>query len=84
MTDLGELTYILGMHIMWNHKAGRIELSQQHYIEDILKRYGKSDVRPISTPALTNKHLTKLISPKINIKSFQHALGAIMYPMLGT
>ena len=84
MTDLGELTYILGMHIMQDCKAGQIELSQQHYIEDILKCYGKSDVRPISTPVLTNKHLTKLTSPKINIKSFQHALGTIMYPMLRT
>jgi len=31
-----------------------------------------------------NKHLTKLTSPETNIKSYQCALGAIMYPMLGT
>jgi hypothetical protein len=65
-------------------KAGQIELLQQCYIEDILKCFGKSDVHPISTPALTNEHLTKLTSPKIDVKSFQHALGPIMYPMLGT
>jgi hypothetical protein len=27
MTDLGELTYILGIHIKWDHKAGCIKLS---------------------------------------------------------
>jgi hypothetical protein len=71
MTDLGKLTYILGIHIMQDCKAGQIELSQQCYIKDILKRFSKSNVCPISTPVLTNKHLTKLTSPKIDIKSFQ-------------
>ncbi len=42
------------------------------------------NTHPISTLALTNKHLIKLESPKISIKSYQHALGALMYPMLGT
>ena len=43
-----------------------------------------SDSHPISTPALTNKHLVKLELPEISTKSYQHALGALMYPMLGT
>ena len=37
MTDLGELTWILGMHVTWDHKAGQIDLSQQKYIKEILK-----------------------------------------------
>ena len=39
---------------------------------------------PISSSALTNKHLLKLPSPKVDAKSYQHTLGALMYPMLGT
>jgi hypothetical protein len=54
MTDLGELSYILSIHVTWDREAGRIELSQQKYIEDILERFGKSEVQPISTPALAN------------------------------
>jgi hypothetical protein len=84
MTNLGELTYILGMHVKRDRQAGRIELSQLRYIEEILERYGKSDVAPISTPVLTNQHLTKLQSPDVDAKSYQRALGALMYPMLGT
>ena len=84
MTDLSELTYILGMHIKRDRKAGQIELSQEHYIEDILDCYSKSDVYLINTPVLTNKHLSKLTTPKIDVKSFQCTLGAIMYPMLST
>jgi hypothetical protein len=43
-----------------------------------------SDTRTISTPALANKHLVKLKSPAISAKSYQRALGTLIYPMLGT
>jgi len=76
MTDLGEIAWILGIHVTWNREAGRIELSQQGYIEEILKRFGKSDVCPTNTPTLTNKHVTKLSSPEVDIKSYQRAFSA--------
>jgi hypothetical protein len=79
MTDLGELTYILGMHIMRDRKAGRIELSQQRYIEDILERYGKSDVRPISDQhprahqrAPYQTHITRNRREVISARSMRH------------
>jgi hypothetical protein len=49
-----------------------------------LEHFGKTGVCPINTPALANEHLHKLNSPEIDAKSYQRALGAIMYPMLGT
>jgi hypothetical protein len=82
MTDLGELTWILGIHVTRDRSAGWIALSQEKYIEEILERFGKSDVRPISTPALPNEHLEKLTSPEMDVKSYQSAIGALMYPML--
>ena len=84
MTNLGEITWILGMHITHDCKAGWIALSQEKFIKEVLERFGKSDIRPISTPALANEHLTKLTSPETDVKSFQRAIGALMYPMLGT
>jgi hypothetical protein len=53
-------------------------------MKDILKHFGKTDICPISTPALTNEHLKKLESPEVDAKSYQHALGALMYLMLCT
>jgi len=44
MTDLGELTWILGMHVTRDCKAGQIDLSQQKYIKEILERFRKSDI----------------------------------------
>jgi hypothetical protein len=84
MTDLGDISWILGMHVTCNHDAGWIAISQQKYTEEILERFGKSDICPISTPTLANEHLTKLNSPEIDTKSYQSTIGMLMYPMLGT
>ena len=37
-----------------------------------------------TTLVLANKHLVKLKSLAISTKSYQHALGTLMYLMLGT
>jgi hypothetical protein len=84
MTDLGELSWILGMHISRDRTAGWIAVSQEKYSLEILQRFDKSDSRPVSTPALANEHLKKLDNAEIEPKSYQSALGALMYPMLGT
>jgi hypothetical protein len=65
MTNLGEMAWILGMHVTCNCCAGWIALSQEKYILEVLEQFGKSDVCPISTPTLANKHLAKLTSPEI-------------------
>ena len=84
MTDLGEITWILGMHIMHDHHAGWIALSQEKYALELLDRFGKSDACPISTPTLANKHLVKVDSPEVDTQAYQRAVSALMYLMLGT
>ena len=84
MTDLGEISWILGIRVTRDRKAGWVALSQEKYIQEMLERFGKSNVRPISTPTLANEHLTKLPSPELEVKPYQSAVGALMYPMLGT
>ena len=72
------------MHVTRDRDAGWIAISQQKYIEEILERFGKLDICPISTLTLANEHLTKLNAPEIDVKSYQSAIGALMYPMLRT
>jgi len=84
MSDLGKIAWILGIHIIQDHLAGRIALSQEKYINEILERFGKSDVRPISTPALANEHLPKLENPEVDAKYYQRMVSTLMYAMLGT
>src|SRR5258707_682749 len=84
MMDLGEIAWILGIHVTRDRNAGWIALSQEKFITETLERFGKGDVHPISTPALANEHLKKLTNPEIDVRSYQSAVGALMYPMLGT
>ena len=84
MTNLGELSWILGMHIICNHITGSISLSQEKYSLEILARFNKTDVQPISKPALANECLQKLAEARVNIKAYRSALRALMYPMIGS
>jgi Reverse transcriptase (RNA-dependent DNA polymerase) len=84
MTNLGELTWILGMQVTWDRDTSWIVLMQRKYIEDMLEQYGLSNTRPSPTPILANQHLSKLASPEIDVKSYQCAVGALMYPSIGT
>ena len=84
MTDLGEISWILGIHITRNVEEGWISLSQQKYLEEVLERFDMADLHPISTPSLANQHLVHLPSPEVDAKHFQSALGTLMYLMLGT
>ncbi len=48
MSLLGELTYFLGLQVQQN-KDG-IFLSQTKYLNQILKKYGMEDSKPVCTP----------------------------------
>jgi Reverse transcriptase (RNA-dependent DNA polymerase) len=84
MTDLGNLSWILGMHVTWDRSKGWISISQEKYSDDVLERFGKESSRPMVTPALAGEHLTKVSEPEVDVKVYQSAVGALMYPMLGT
>jgi Reverse transcriptase (RNA-dependent DNA polymerase) len=84
MTDLGNLSWILGMYVTRDHDAGWISLSQEKYSNEVLERFRKSSIRPVSIPAVTNEHLRKLPQPKSDAKLYQSAVRALMYLMVGT
>ena len=55
--DMGEAKVILGVKI--TRISDSIMLSQEHYVEKILKRFGHFDTKPLSTPCDANTHLMK-------------------------
>ena len=57
MKDMDEAKVILGMKI--TRIGDSIMLSQEHYVEKILKRFRHFDVKPVSTPYDANTHLMK-------------------------
>lgn len=80
MKDLGRATSCIGIQI--NQKQDIIELDQQNYIEDILKRFGMQDCKPLGNPSDINQKLS------INMESdhegtenipYQQAVGCLLY-----
>ena len=68
MPDLGEITWILSMHVTCDQQAKK-------YVEYILERFDKSSVHPISTPALANGQLKKLKAPVMHWGPLSTCLG---------
>src|SRR5579871_1575270 len=91
MRDLGEISSYLGIEIKRDRKNRTVSLSQLKYIEDILKKYGMENCRPISTPMDTNKKLSKAMCLKTpeeieEIKNipYYNAVGSLIYLILRT
>jgi len=51
MKDLGELSWYLGVNVEWASDRSSVHLSQEAYINDLLKEYRMEDCTPRSTAA---------------------------------
>ena len=63
MKDLGQLHWFLGIKVTRDERTGDITMTQEAYIEDILKRFKMNNCKPISTPATTDR-LSKKDAPQ--------------------
>jgi Reverse transcriptase (RNA-dependent DNA polymerase) len=52
MKDLGETSYVLGLKIHRDRNKGILGLSQQAYIDKVLKRYGMKNCKSGNTPVV--------------------------------
>jgi len=88
MTDLGELHSFLGLQIQRNREQRRLYLSQQKYIGKILEDHGMRDCNPSLTPADPHIRLEKSSldyeATESEKRTYQSAVGSLMYAMLGT
>jgi hypothetical protein len=89
MKDLGEPRLLLGIQISRDRQAGTLTLSQENYINNILAKFGYTDLAPTKTPLDPNVTLLKRDN-KSNppnptlMKEYQEKLGSLMYAALGT
>jgi hypothetical protein len=47
---MGDLSQLLGMHIIRNRSARTMSLDQSKYLRDILAKHGRTDAKPSSLP----------------------------------
>lgn len=63
MTDLGQVNNILGINEQREGATGRMHLSQEKYIEELLEKFNMKHAIIVSTPTDTNLKITKEMSP---------------------
>jgi hypothetical protein len=87
LTDLGEISYFLGLRVTRDRSRCLLEIDQHKYISDILTRFGMSDANHALTPFTAG---TDLDIPTSNDTSpalthdYQSLVGSLMYAMLGS
>ena len=79
MKDMGEAKVILGVKII--RMGDSIMLSQEHYVEKILKRFGHFDAKPVSTPYDANTHLMKNRGDPMGQAEYAQIIRSLMHLM---
>jgi hypothetical protein len=78
MSMMGELKYFLGFQIKQLQEGTFI--SQTNYIQDILKKFGMNNAKPIKTPMGTNGHLDLNTGGKsVDQKVYWSIIGSLLY-----
>jgi hypothetical protein len=78
MSMMGELKNFLGFQIKQLQEGTFI--SQTKYIQDILKKFGKKNGKPIKTPMGTNGHLDLDTGGKsVDQKVYRSMIGSLLY-----
>jgi hypothetical protein len=78
MSMMGELTYFLGFQVK-QLKDG-IFISQTKYTQDLLKKFGMKEVKPIKMSMGTNRHLDLDAGGKfVDQKVYRSMIGSLLY-----
>jgi hypothetical protein len=78
MSMMEELKYFLGFRIKQLQEGTFI--SQTKYIQDVLKKFGMKNAKPIKTPMGTNGHLDlDTRSKSVDQKVYRSMIGSLLY-----
>ncbi|GJV18725.1 putative reverse transcriptase, RNA-dependent DNA polymerase [Tanacetum coccineum] len=76
--SIGELTFFLGLQV--TQKDDGIFISQDKYVDEILKKFGFSTVKTASTPMETSKPLLKDAEAEdVDVHLYRSMIGSLMY-----
>ncbi|GKB42814.1 putative ribonuclease H-like domain-containing protein [Tanacetum coccineum] len=78
ISSMGELTFFLGLQV--TQKDDGIFISQDKYVDEILKKFGFSTVKTASTPMETLKPLLKDAEAEdVDVHLYRSMIGSLMY-----
>jgi hypothetical protein len=85
MTDLGELTHMIGLKVERDRARRRIEVGQEHKVKELLERWGMSESKPNKVPLPAKTSLPALdaaspdLLPPAEVTTYQSLLGSVNY-----
>nr|GEX76222.1 hypothetical protein [Tanacetum cinerariifolium] len=78
MSLIGELTFFLGLQV--KQKKDEIFISQDKYVAKILRKFGLTDRKSVSTPIDTEKPLLKDPGGEdVDVHTYRSMIGSLMY-----
>ncbi|GKB85383.1 putative ribonuclease H-like domain-containing protein [Tanacetum coccineum] len=78
MSSMGELTFFLGLQVQ--QKKDGIFISQDKYVDEILKKFRFTEVKTASTPMETQKPLLKdKDGEEVDVHMYRSMIGSLMY-----
>ncbi|GJY48427.1 putative ribonuclease H-like domain-containing protein [Tanacetum coccineum] len=78
ISSMGELTFFLGLQV--TQKDDGIFISQDKYVDEILKKFGFLTVKTASTPMETSKPLLKDAEAEdVDVHLYRSIIGSLMY-----
>lgn len=75
MTDQGKLSGMLG--IKFNIQKDHFTMSQSYYLENILKKFGMDQCKPVNTPVV--KEEAQESEVKVDATQYRQIIGALLY-----
>nr|GEW28851.1 ribonuclease H-like domain-containing protein [Tanacetum cinerariifolium] len=78
MSSMGELTFFFGLQV--KQKKDEIFISQDKYVAEILRKFGLTEGKSVSTPINTEKPLLKdPDSEDVDVHTYRSMIGSLMY-----
>jgi len=86
LQDLGEPSFILGIHIVQDKVTGAITLHQERYVREMLEKFNMSNCNPVRNPAdpsvvLCTEDDSELLAKDV---PYREAVGALLYASINT
>ncbi|KAG9444834.1 hypothetical protein H6P81_016174 [Aristolochia fimbriata] len=89
MKDMGEASFILGIKIERDRKVRKLSISQERYLDSVLKRFGVVGWKTIDSPIYKGTSLSTKMAPpsdeeilKMQSIPYAQVVGSLMYAML--
>ena len=91
ITEMGEAHWLLGIKIERDRDRKTISLSQEAYVNDILRRFNFDELKPASTPMDPTLALSTSQAPQTTAEMtamrhvpYREAIGSLMYAAMAT